>query len=304
MNCASLLGVRFHLRKPSLQTVKWFFLGILLDGVSHRLCVPIDKKYKALNLVRWMLSRKKVTIKQVQSLTGLLNFLNRALVPGRAFTRRMYSKLSLSDRSGNPLKQYHHVKLSDEFKSDLAMWEMFLEHHSVKALCRPFTDSKAELYAKDIGFYSDASGRIGMGCSFNERWIAGFWDPLFIKEKKPSIAYLELYALCAGLITWGSKLKNAKLIIYCDNKSVRDMVNHTTSGCKNCMVLMRILVINNLIHNRRVVVRYIKSKDNCAADAISRGDIAKFKREHKLKVDEHPDKIPDFMWPPGKIWIN
>ena len=63
------------------------FLGILVDGVNHCLCVPIDKQIKARNLIRWLLKGKSVTVNQLQSLAGLLNFLNKAIVPGRAFTR-------------------------------------------------------------------------------------------------------------------------------------------------------------------------------------------------------------------------
>ena len=82
------------------------------------------------------------------------------------------------------------------------------------------------------------------------------------------------------------------------------MVNHTTSGCKNCMVLMRILVINNLVHNRCIVVKYIKTKENSAADALSRGRIHDFKKDVKIAVNDKSDKIPEFLWPPTKIWLD
>ena len=36
--------------------------------------------------------KKKATVKDLQSLCGILNFLGRVVFPGRTFTRRMYSK--------------------------------------------------------------------------------------------------------------------------------------------------------------------------------------------------------------------
>ena len=58
------------------------FLGILLNGKLKMLTIPQDKKIVALNLLQWAIQQKKVTVKFVQKLTGTLNFLNQAIVPG------------------------------------------------------------------------------------------------------------------------------------------------------------------------------------------------------------------------------
>ena len=68
------------------------------------LSVPDDKRIKAINLVNQALSKRKLTVKEVQKLTGTLNFLNRAIVLGRAFTRGMYQKLKTTDKAGRLLK--------------------------------------------------------------------------------------------------------------------------------------------------------------------------------------------------------
>ena len=82
------------------------FLGVLLNGKSHTLSIPEDKRDKALRMVMWMMNQTKNTIKNIQKLTGTLNFLNRAIVPGQAFTRGMYQKLMLRGSNGALLKQY------------------------------------------------------------------------------------------------------------------------------------------------------------------------------------------------------
>ena len=53
------------------------------------------KKIKAIEALSTVISKRRVTVHQVQKLTGLLNFLNRAMIPGHTFTRRMYSKFAL-----------------------------------------------------------------------------------------------------------------------------------------------------------------------------------------------------------------
>ena len=48
--------------------------------------VPVEKRIKSMNLIDYVLDNKKVTIKFIQHLTRTLNFLNKAIVPGRNFT--------------------------------------------------------------------------------------------------------------------------------------------------------------------------------------------------------------------------
>ena len=80
------------------------------------LSIPPDKRDRALALVSYFVNKKKATVKQLQVLTGYLNFLNRAIFPRRAFTRRMYMKCPTAE--GRKLKPYHHVKLDQEFYCD------------------------------------------------------------------------------------------------------------------------------------------------------------------------------------------
>ena len=140
--------------KKTEWTAEWMtFLGILLDGRNHCLCIPEDKRVKALNQIKWVISKRKIALKAIQRLTGLLNFLNKALVPGRAFTHRIYAKLTLEDTWGNPLKLYHHITLDNEFLLDCKMWQIFLENCSMKNLCCPYLDLIGEESARVINFF-------------------------------------------------------------------------------------------------------------------------------------------------------
>ena len=286
------------LDKTEWGSSKMVFLGILLNGEQHCLCIPLEKKVRALNMLKWVLAKKTVTVKSLQSLSGYLNFLNKTIVPGRAFTRRMYAPYNNLN-----MKPYHHIRLSQEFRDDCRMWQYFLDNFEMAAMCRTFVDCANTQYAHDLDFYTDSSGAIGYGCSFNDRWIQGYWNKSFLINKKPSIQFLELYALCVGIMAWGQDLTNAKFIIYCDNKPVKDMVNNTTSGCKNCMILIRMLTVNNLIYNRTLQVKYVESKSNSRADALSRGDIKGFFRL-RPHATTTPDDTPQCLWPIEKFWMD
>ena len=67
------------------------FLGLLIDTVNQLICVPIEKVQKGEKLIYDILKKKskKIRLHQLQQLTGFLNFLGKAVMPGRAFTRRL-----------------------------------------------------------------------------------------------------------------------------------------------------------------------------------------------------------------------
>ena len=117
------------------------FLGILLNGKTWTLSLPAEKVFKAQEILNWAIDKKCVTIHFVQRITGILNFLNKAIVPGRVFTRGMYEKLKTTDKKGRKLKQHHHVALGNDFIRDCKVWKSFLSNlHSQAGLCRPFVD--------------------------------------------------------------------------------------------------------------------------------------------------------------------
>ena len=77
------------LEKTFWGTTRLVFLGLLLDTVEQLVMIPIEKIKHAVDLIDKILNTKrgKVTLKQLQKICGFLNFLGRAMVPGRAFIR-------------------------------------------------------------------------------------------------------------------------------------------------------------------------------------------------------------------------
>ena len=293
------------------------FLGILLDGRNFLLCLPIEKRDRPIHLLKTFIDKKKATIHQLQVLCGYLNFLGKAIYPGRVFTRRMYAKYgklvninqSVKDKRWEKhfnFRKHHHVKLDAEFKLDCQVWLTFLMDSKIEKLCcRPMLDLSESVIAKDIGFASDASAavKLGFGAVLGNCWIFGAWGPDFIKTYKPSIEYLELFALCAGIFTWQEELSNCRIIVHCDNQAVVSMVNSISSTCPNCMYLLRMLVLNGLKFNRRIFARYISTKANFLPDALSRLDFARFRRLGP-NMNEFADQVCSDIWPIQKVWRN
>ena len=284
-------AIRFpvSMEKTFWGTFRITFLGLVLDTINQLICIPMEKINNAKSQIQLILGKKKIKLKHLQKLTGFLNFLCKAVVPGRAFTRRLYSYgAHLSNAN-------HHLKVTSEMESDLKLWMEFLEHPSI--YCRKFTDFDLQRTSKEIDWYTDASGNpeLGAGGYSNEDWFIMQWDEDFIRKYRPSINYLELYAVTIAIINWIHKYNNSWITLFCDNQSVVHMVNATSSKCENCMVLIRMIVLKALQHNVKITLRYVRSEDNSYADYLSRMRYDKFRkmaRSNKKKFKNKPTPIP------------
>ena len=274
------LGLTVAEEKTEWGTERLIFLGILIIGNKLLLSVPKDKRLKALNYACMMMDKRKSTIHDLQKFTGYLNFICKAVFPGRAFTRRMYAKIPWFNSEGNKMKQHYHVNLDSEFKEDCKVWVSFLQNDIPASICRPFVDLTLTKSASELDFYMDSSANplLGFGGYFGEEWFAGTWDPRFILECSPSIEFLELYAMTVGILLWSEWLSNSRVKIFTDNKTAWDILNNSSSSCKNCMVLVRKIVLTELKFNVRIFAEYVKGICNKRADFLSRQKIHKFKK--------------------------
>ena len=184
------------------------FLGFLIDMVHQFVAIPMEKISRGINMLTSALSAKKgkITVLQLQKICGFLNFLSRAVVPGRAFTRRMYAKIS------NKLKPHHHIRIDRECRLDMNVWLTFLRHPAIYV--RGFMDFINDR-GTEVDFYSDTSKNpnLGMGAKCQQSWMWMQWKSAFLIENDPSIEYLELYALTTAVLVWLNRFKNRRITI-------------------------------------------------------------------------------------------
>ena len=81
------------------------------------------------------------------------------------------------------------------------------------------------------------------------------------------------------------------------------MICKSSSGCRNCMVLIRLIVLECLIHNVNITAEWVSTGDNGKTDALSRMDFKRF-RNLGPNMNEHPEVIPAQIWPISKIWMK
>ena len=89
LEVCKLIKFPISMEKTCWATTVLIFLGLLIDSEHQYIGIPVDKVQRAKALIKEILKERhnKTTIKKLQKLTGFLNFLCRAVVPGRTFLR-------------------------------------------------------------------------------------------------------------------------------------------------------------------------------------------------------------------------
>ena len=113
---AEKLGIPIKQEKTVFPTTKLTYLGVELDSELMEVRLPQDKLEKLRTILSFFSHRKKITLLELQSLIGLLNFACAVVSPGRACLRRII------DLTKGIQKPYHKRRLTKSAKADLTTW--------------------------------------------------------------------------------------------------------------------------------------------------------------------------------------
>ena len=158
------------------------FAGIEVDSLLMEARLPLDKVEKFIGILSDFLKKNRVTLKEVQSHIGLLNFACSIIVPGQAFLRRLID-LTMGVRSPN-----FSIRLTRSVKEDLNVWLSFLSHYNCKSLFVPDVWNNSD----KLSLNTDAAGSIRFGAIFGNNWCYGSWPDNWIGK---NIAILEFTLL-------------------------------------------------------------------------------------------------------------
>ena len=202
--CA-LMGVPIALDKTFDAATILDFAGIELDTIQMTARLPADKIRKCKGAIAVLDQKKRVTLHQLQSVIGLLNFACSVIVPGRAFLRR------LIDLTIGLTKPYHHVRLNKEARADLAAWGGgVLDTFNGKTF---FLDD-AWVPNSHLSLYTGAAASLGYGAILDKKWFFGEWPDHW---KHQNITLLEFFPILAAVIVWAPLVRNKRIMFYTDN---------------------------------------------------------------------------------------
>ena len=244
--------------------------------------LPQDKLVELRCKVAAMLRRKKVTLHDMQSLLGSLNFACRAVVPGRPFRRR------LIDLTVGISRPNHWIRLTNEARKDLAAWDIFLTSFNGRLMCLPSKWVSSEA----IRLETDASG-FAFSAVLGSKWMQGSFPTSWVKV---NIAVKELLPIVLAVKKWGAEFANSRVLFLTDNESIMYVINDQSSKDKQIMQLVRQLVVAAMTYNIQFRAQHIAGKLNVIPDLISRLQEDKA-RLLKPDLDPLPTQIPP-QWLP------
>ena len=265
------IGVPISMEKTFGPSQSMPFVGIQLDTVLMEASLPEDKVIKFSKLLDEIMSTKTSTLKEVQSLTGMLNFACGIIAPARAFTRRLY------DITIGIVKPFHHVKINKQIK---LVWKEFLSNHNRKTFLLDYI----WLSNTHLQLFTDSCTTIGFGGYFQDNWFFGKWSPMCLGL---NIALLELYPICLALHLWGDQLRNKCITINTDNMAIVYVINNCTSKDSLIMLLVRRLVLLCMRLNILLRAQHYPGHLNKICDFLSRDQVNK-----ALQLAPHLRKEP------------
>lgn len=284
LSLAELLSIPVKHSKTVVPSTCAVVHGIEIDTLLMQARLPQDKLEAATNLVKSFSRRRKVTLRELMSLLGTLQFASKVVVGGRPFLRRLY------DLTKGIVKPHFHIRLGQEARLDLAAWSMFLENYNGTSL---LINDQWESSEK-LELFTDASG-LGFAGILAGQWFQGYWPPSW---QEFSIAVKELFPIVLALILWAHVLADKRLLVLCDNEAVVHVINNQTCKEKKIMSLVRTMTIALMRNNVILRAKHVPGKKNVIADALSRfQDTPEIRRQYGLMLEQSvipPDLLP---WP-------
>lgn len=284
----ALLGVPISEDKTVGPTTSLCFLGLDIDSVEMVVRIPASKIEEIVQKINNILSQKKCTLKQMQSLIGSLNFACRAVVPGRPFCRRLINAIC------GLTKPHHHLRITAGMKEDLKLWLEFFTHFNGISV---FHD-RYWVSNEDIQLFTDSAGgaNLGFGAYLAGKWTCCKWPQSWVFQGlTDDITFLEMFPLLVSVHIWGEDLKNKKIIFRSDNLASVHIVNSMTSRNDRVMVILRSLTLHCLRLNIAIKSKHVSGSSNQIADALSRFEFQRF-RELAPDADQDPTPVPSHLW--------
>lgn len=282
------LGVPLAENKAEGPVTVMTFLGLEINTEKMLIKIPPKKITELSTLLEQFLVRKKITLKELQSLTGVLMFFCKAIRAGRAFIRRFY------DAMCGVKKLHHYIRVNSGMLEDMKMWQSFLSDYNGIS----YFPERNWSFSDTIELFTDAAGSADLGCGayFSGRWVFWSWLP----EWKDSgilkdVTFLEMIPILIAVKVWGPMLVNKKILFRVDNLALVHILNKQTSKSKRIMDLIRQFVLHNMKNNIIWRSVHISGLENGLADAISRREWQRFFKAAP-DAEKEPETVPkDFL---------
>ena len=274
--CARL-GVPLSTHKVAGPSTSLEFLGIELDSLNLEARLPADKLSRLKTLLEEWIEKKSCTKRELLSLIGLLQHAAKVVVPGRTFVRRLINLSTIAR------ELHHHIRLSRASRQDLLWWREFL----VSWHGRSFFLSPHWAPLPDFQLTTDAAGSLGCGGVLGVHWFALSWPAELAHQH---ITFKELFPIAVSFLLWGKLWTSRRILLFCDNEAVVNIVNSGTSRDEGVMFLLRRMFLLAAQGSFAFHASHLLGRINRLADALSRFRFQEFHQLHP-EADSLPTEV-------------
>ena len=253
--CQSLgeqLGFSFQHEKTILPCTCLDFLGLEIDTVHMEARLPSQKLDHLRNLLDSALSARTMTLRQLQELTGFLQFASQVIPHSRAFIHRL---IDFSMTFSSP---FSHRRLPAYAQADVRWWHQFSHAWNGIRLISPSYPT--------IHIYTDASGTKGIGGIFDEHWFSSKVPCHF---QCHDIQFKEIYAVLQAILRWDHLWWHHHAIFHVDNNAIVATLTKETTRAHFTMSITQQTAMIAALLEFSFSSTWLPSAMNALADAAS-----------------------------------
>lgn len=264
------LGFTINEKKSiTTPTQEMTFLGMALDSRSMKISVPKEKIRKLKSELKKALAAKKLKMRKLAALAGLLTATAAGFEPCYINQRFIQANMILFQKRGYSWDS--EIPILRRSKEELLWWSRRLEELNGRPLLEAqetpihvFTDASLSGW----GYYSD---------SFSG---AGFWNQ---RDQGMSSNFRELKTVKIMLEREGKRLSNKSLILHSDNTTTISQIVRQSNPRHPKLIKLAKKIWKILLEKRiRLKAIHIKGEENREADLLSRLSIHEWKLDPKI----------------------
>lgn len=247
------LGWLVNFEKSILQPQKSLvYLGVLWRPWDNLKSLPLEKTTVIKEKVKYALEQRKLTLKEMQSLTGLFNFASFVVPRGRLNYRQLLMFM-IAQPDYPCVTQY---QLPEAIIAELNWWS-----HNCN-LSTPLH------YPPPVNFIATDASDLAWGAQLNDLAISGAWSHA---EAKLHCNQKEMLAILYALQRHADSLKQTSILVQCDNRTAVAQLRKE-GGTKSISLMKITHQILNLVDRYQIhlSVQHIPGRYNSQADHLSR----------------------------------
>jgi hypothetical protein len=293
--CADLgLIVQEDPLKTSPPSKITLFLGLEWDLEKMEIRLTTERVAKLVQRLTDLEGRADVTLKELQSIVGVLQFCSVVLPAAVPFYRQLLdAQRGMGKRSGTNRK----FRMTAEMQADIAMWLTLLRRLNGRPITMGITQPVAS-----VRLWTDAS-LTGYGTWFGGRQQRGRWPTAWYSRMKEaggweiSINHCEACALLIGLRDVIPLVAGKQLRCMIDNQAVIGMCRKLSARSAHTLPIFKEIAILCSIYAVSLRPIFVPSEDNKAADMLSRTwDKGVTEAEVQVVLSRWRTREPDATW--------